>query len=203
MRFFRTLPQIRVPTKPHIRQTLTWLFENKKQFPGLLTSLFPFKPPPSIFCFNDFCNSYRLRCWAVSTGTFLWFGTPAKIFSLNSVPTVWVFQALVRFGNAFCGFCLSASNPDKSNIKHTDTSKDLAHEECSAQFISQHCSRPKTNHTVFWGGFVNICHEKCSWKENNTLYHWGSTFVFPTENCLHVNEQTFLVVLLFQIQKSE
>lgn len=203
MIFFRTLPQMLVPTKPHVRQTDLAIWK-EKVVSRLAHLALPLENPTlSIFCFNGFCNSYRLRCWAVSTDTIPFSGLAPqpRYFHWNQCTQVWVFQPLGRFGNAFCGFCLSTSNPDKSNIKHMETSKDLAHEECSAWFISQCCSRLKTSHTVFLGGFVNICTENHSWKENNIRYHWGSTFVFPTENCLHVNEQTFLVVLLFQIQK--
>lgn len=42
----------------------------------------------------------------------------------------------------------------------------------------------------FSGRFVNICPEHHSWQENNILYHWRSTFVFPIEDCIHVNGQT-------------
>lgn len=171
-RLFRTLPQILVPTKSHVRQTDLAIWK-QKVVSRLAHLALPLQNPTlSTFCSNGFCDSYRLRCRVVSTGTILRFGTPAKVFSLNSMHTVWVFQTLVRFGNDFCGFCLSTWNSDKPNIKHTDTSEDSAHEECSAQFISQCCSRLKTNHTVFLGGFVNICTENYSWKENNIHYYW-------------------------------
>lgn len=191
-RFFRTLPQILVPTKPHTRQTDLAIWKQKAASRLACLTLALLNPYPQQILFQYFCNSFRLRCQAVFTGSFLWFGTPAKVFSLNPMHTGWVFQALVRFGNAFCGFCLSTSNPDKSNIKHTDTSKDLAHEECSAQFISQ-CSRPKTNHTVFLGGFVNICPENHSWKENNIRFHWGSTFVWKLKTVYMLMSRHFLL----------
>lgn len=83
------------------------------------------------------------------------------------------------------------------------TSKDFSHKECSAQFIPQCCSRPKTNYNgIFSGRFVNICPETVHDKkiffitEDQPL-----SFLLKTVYMLMDRNLTILAVLLFQIKK--